>query len=370
MSTPTQGFGSSARTHAFLQAAFILAMLWLAGQLLSILLPLVVPLVISFFLAYFCNPLVSRMERRGISRTVGILILLFFFINLVVLFVMFVVPLLSAQLDEFIHKVPAYAQMVKAHVVPWVERVFDTTLPNASEAAALLVDRFSGDLRAVASEAASPLRDVADFAMAGTMFLFSVVTTIFLIPFFTFFLLRDFERLHDRWMGLIPPRHHAWMQELMRDMDATMSSWLRGQVLVMIILGTLYSIGYSIVGIPLSLFVGLLTGFLAFIPYVGAFLGFLLALVMAVLAGSWGTVAGVGAVFGIVQLLDAFFITPNVLGKSVGLNPALVVISLMAFGILGGFWGALVAVPLAALLAVLSRHLFALYRESEFFTRS
>lgn len=370
MSTPEYGFGSPTRTHVFFQAAFVLAAIWLAVQFLALLLPLLVPLLISFFLAYFCNPVVTRLERRGLPRTGGILILLFFFVNAVVLFMMLVVPVLSQQLEEFIQKVPSYTQTVKDHIVPWVERMFHATLPNASDAAAMLVERFGKDVKLLASEAAYPIREIAGFAMAGTLFIFSLVVTIFLIPFFTFFLLRDFEKLHDRWMSLIPLRHREWMQALMHDMDSAMSSWLRGQVLVMIILGTLYSIGYTFVGIPLSLFVGLLTGFMAFIPYVGAFLGFLLALVMAALDGSWASIAGVVIVFGTVQLADAFFITPNVLGKSVGLNPAIVVISLMAFGILWGFWGALVAVPMAAVLAVLIRHLFQLYRKSVFFTRS
>lgn len=370
MSTPEHGFGSTARTHAFVQTALILAAIWWMGQLLVVLLPLVIPLLLSFFLAYFCNPIVTRMERLKIPRTIGILMLLVLFVFIVFLFVMFVVPLLSDQLDEFINKIPLYIRIVKTNIIPWVERVFHTTLPNASEATSMLVERFGHDIKTLASEAASPIREIASFAMAGTFFLFSVIATIFLIPFFTFFLLRDFEKLHDRWMSVIPVRHRTWMQELMHDMDTTMSSWLRGQVLVMIILGILYSIGYSIVGITLSLFVGLITGFLAFIPYVGAFLGFLMALVMAALDGSWGVLAGVGIVFGIVQLLDAFFITPNVLGKSVGLNPVLVVVALMTFGILWGFWGALIAVPLAAMLAVLVRHVFYLYRTSDFFNRT
>jgi len=365
------GFGSASRTHLFLQVAFILVALLLVAQLLVLLMPLVIPVLISFFLAYFCNPFVTRLEKRRIPRTVGILILLSMFVLFVVFFVLFIVPLLSTQLDEFVRKVPGYTESVKTWMIPRIERLFDTTLPNASEVLSAAMDRFGSDLSTIAANAASPLREVYTFAAAGTFLLFSFVATLFLIPFFTFFLLRDFEKLGRMWTRLVPLRHHSWMQDLLHDMDVTMSSWLRGQILVMVILGTLYSVGYSVVGITLSLFIGLLTGFMAFIPYVGAFTGFLLALTMAILdGGGWGPIAGVCMVFGSVQLLDGFFITPSVLGKKVGLNPAMVVFSLMTFGILWGFWGALIAVPFAGLLAVLTRHTVKLYQGSEFYNRS
>jgi len=364
------GFGSAPRTHLFLQIALIIAALLVAAQILILLMPLVIPILISFFLAYFCNPFITRLEKRRIPRTVGILILLAGFVLLVFFFVLFIVPLLATQLDEFIRKIPGYTESVKSWMIPRIESLLDTTLPNASEMLSAAMDRFGSDLSTIASNAASPLREVATFAAAGTFFLFSLVTTLFLIPFFTFFLLRDFDKLGRLWTRLIPARHHWWMQDLLHDMDTTMSSWLRGQILVMMILGTLYSIGYSWVGITLSLFIGLLTGFMAFIPYVGAFTGFLLALTMAILdGGGMGPIFGVCMVFGSVQLLDGFFITPSVLGKKVGLNPAMVVAALMTFGLLWGFWGALIAVPFAGLLAVLTRHTVKLYQGSEFYNR-
>ncbi|PKN48162.1 MAG: hypothetical protein CVU59_00030 [Deltaproteobacteria bacterium HGW-Deltaproteobacteria-17] len=365
------GFGSPRRTHLFLQIAMLLGALLLIANLLVLLMPLVIPVLISFFLAYFCNPFVTRLEKRRVPRTVGILILLSLFVLFVFFFVLFIVPLLASQLDEFIRKIPGYTMAVKAWLIPRIESLLDTTLPNASEVLASAMDRFGSDLSTIARDAASPLREVATFAAAGTYFLFTFLATLFLIPFFTFFLLRDFDKLGRVWTRLVPARHHWWMKDLLHDMDGTMSSWLRGQILVMVILGTLYSIGYSWIGITLSLFIGLLTGFMAFIPYVGAFIGFLLALTMAILdGGGFGPVVGVCVVFGGVQILDGFFITPNVLGKSVGLNPALVVAALMTFGILWGFWGALIAVPFAALLAVLTRHTLKLYQGSEFYNRS
>jgi len=367
----SHGFGSTSRTHLFIQITMILGAVYLSSRLLVLLMPLVIPVLISFLLAYICNPFVTRLEKRRIPRTLGILILLAIFVLVVFIFILFLVPLLASQLDEFVGKIPGYTVAVKTWLIPRIEALFDTTLPNASEVMASAMDRVGSDLSTIASSAASPLRDLATFAAAGTYFLFSFVATLFLIPFFTFFLLRDFDKLGNVWLRLTPTRHHAWMRDLLHDMNETMSSWLRGQILVMLILGTLYSIGYSWAGITLSLFIGLLTGFMAFIPYVGAFIGFFLALIMAVLdGGGWGPVLWVSAVFGIVQALDAFFITPNVLGKSVGLNPALVVASLMIFGILWGFWGALIAVPFAALLAVLTRHMVRQYQGSDYYNRS
>ncbi len=364
------GFGSSARTHLFLQVTFILVALVLVSRVLTLLIPLLIPLLIAFILAYVCNPFVSMLERKKVPRTVGILILLLLFILFVFVFVLLVVPLLATQFDDFIKKIPSYTGMIKLWFIPRIERLLDTTMPNASEMLTAATDRFGSDLAQLADAAAMPLREVANFAAAGTFFLFSLVATVFIIPFFLFFLLRDFDRIGQLWPSLVPERHHLWMRELIHDLDHTMSGWLRGQLLVMLILGTLYSIGYTWVGITLSLFIGLVTGFLAFIPYVGAFIGFFLALIMAILDGrGWGPILGVCGVFGAVQLLDTILITPNVLGKSVGLHPAMVVSALMAFGVLWGFWGALIAVPTTAMLAVIARHLLKSYHHSAFYTR-
>ncbi|MBU1222048.1 AI-2E family transporter [Myxococcota bacterium] len=363
------GFGSSSRSHFYFQIAIILVFSWLVFSLLAILKPLVVPLVIAFFLAYFLNPFVSWLEKYRIPRTIGIVILLALFVLIVTIFVIFIVPLLAKQLREFIAKIPEYSNRVKTWAVPWIETTFKTKLPNLREATNLITDRISKDLMAIAGQAYSPLKEVATFAMAGTYFIISAVTTLFVIPFFTFFLLRDFEKVSHLPEKLVPPRHSQSFHKLTEDLDETMSRWLRGQMIVMFTLGVLYSIGYSMVGITLSLFIGMLTGFLAFIPYVGAFLGFLFALLIAALDGGVSTVLWVCVVFGIVQTMDAFFITPNVLGKSVGLNPAIVVIALMGFGLIWGFWGALIAVPFAGVLNVVIKHIFEMYKTSDFFNR-
>ncbi len=363
------GFGSPQRTHLYFQIAALLLAGWLILNLLSQLMWVLVPLTISFFLAYFLNPFVSYLEQRRIPRTVGILILLLIVVIVVTGFVMFVVPLLADQLKDFLAKIPRFTSKVKRWAIPWIESTFNTTLPNLREGINTAMDRISKDLMSITKQAYSPVKEVATFAAAGTYFLISVVTTIFVIPFFTFFLLRDFDKLEVIPEKLVPPRHWPWVDEILTDLDITMSAWLRGQVLVMVILGTLYSIGYTLAGITLSIFIGMLTGFMAFIPYIGAFLGFLLALLMAVLDGGLQSVLYVSIIFVSVQVLDAFFITPNVLGKSVGVNPAVVVLSLMTFGILWGFLGTLIAVPFAAVINVLLRHSVRHYRMSFYFNR-
>ncbi|MBN2722835.1 MAG: AI-2E family transporter [Deltaproteobacteria bacterium] len=363
------GFGSPSRTHLYIQIALLGAFFYIAVVILSMLKPLIVPLVIAFFLAYFMNPFVSWLEKFKVPRTIGIIILLLMFVLIVTVFVMFIVPLLADQLKEFIRKIPQYSVRVKTWAVPWIEKTFNTTLPNVKEAMNSVTDRLSKDVMAIAGQAYSPLKEVATFAMAGTYFLISVVTTIFVIPFFTFFLLRDFDSVRKIPSRLVPVRHWDWMDSLLKDLDDTMSRWLRGQVIVMVILGILYSVGYTLVGLTLSLFIGMLTGFMAFIPYVGAFMGYLIAVLIAALDGGVSTILWVTLIFGVVQTLDAFFITPNVLGKSVGLNPAIVVVALMGFGLLWGFWGALVAVPFAGVLNVLIRHFYTVYKKSFFFNR-
>ncbi len=363
------GFGSAARTHLYVQIAFIGLFIYIILSFLSLLLPLLIPLIISFALAFFCNPLVSYLEKKKIPRTLGILIILLLVIALFTVFIIFIVPLLAKELKVFIGKIPGYSDQIKNWAIPWIESTFKTRLPNLRETANTITDRLSQDLSDIASQAYVPLRRIANFAAVGTFFIFSFVTTLFVIPFFTFFILRDFEKLKRIPGRLIPPRHWDNFNTMSHGLNDTLSSWLRGQIVVMMILGFLYSAGYSFVGITLSLFIGLITGFLAFVPYVGAFIGFLLAMSMALLDGGWTKILGVIFVFSLVQTLDAFFITPNVLGKSVGLNPAIVVIALIGFGIIWGFWGALVAVPMAAIINVIVRHFYINYKNSVYFNR-
>ena len=357
--------GRQRRTHLFVQAALGLGGVYLFYRLLQNLSEILIPLVIALLLAYLLDPIIDRLEAKGLSRTAGIVVLLAAVVVVVTLAAAVLVPVVRKEFSSFAGKVPHFVARIKNDSLPWVEETLHVKLPKTADQVA---DQLGYSLQELAKDAVAPLKGLAGTAVAGAKQVVLIVATLILIPFFTFFLLRDFDRMAAYLFSLVPYRHRPWVRKTWQEIDTTLSGWIRGQLLVMLILGSLYSVGYLIVGIPLGLVVGMLTGLMAIIPYLGAATGFLLALSLAFLDWQgWGQVLGVVAVFGTVQVLDGLFITPNVLGYETGLNPAIVVLSLLAFGKLFGFVGVLLAVPLAGIIHVLGRRAVEAYKKSAFF---
>ncbi len=353
------------RTHWLVQAALLLAGAYVAYLFLHALKELLTPLLVALLLAYLLDPAIDWLEAKGLSRTAGIVVLLAAVTTAVALAATVLVPLIGNELSTFAGKVPHFVARIKHDSLPWIESHLHIQVPKNVDQ---LADRLGYSLQELTRHAVAPLKGLAGKAVAGAYQVALLLATLVLIPFFTFFLLRDFDKMGRWFYSLVPYRHRPWVRKTWQEIDRTLSGWIRGQLLVMLILGSLYSAGYLIVGIPLGLVVGLLTGLMAIIPYLGAATGFLMALSLAFLDWQgWGQVAGVVAVFGTVQLLDALFITPNILGYETGLNPAVVVLALLGFGKLFGFLGVLLAVPLAGILHVLGRRAVEAYKKSAFF---
>jgi len=354
------------RSHVFWQLTFAVLAFFGLYFLLRELSEVVIPLLISFLLAYLLDPIIDWFERHKVNRTLGVLILLLGVALLVTLFVMFMIPLIGKEVSVFSRRIPSYISRIQNEVIPWLEKSFDIDFPQSLTE---LTEGLGYNLRELTQQALGSLSDFAGTAMSGAYKVLSLIGILVLIPFFTFFLLRDFDRMAEVVYGLIPHRYHAWADDTWDLIDKALSGWIRGQLIVMLILGTLYSIGYTMVGIPLGLVIGMLTGIMAFVPYLGAAMGFLLALSMAFLDWQgWGQIFWVSAVFGSVQTLDAFFITPNILGHGTGVSPAVVVLSFMVFGKLFGFVGVLLAVPAVGVIKVLIDRAIISYRKSAFFT--
>jgi predicted PurR-regulated permease PerM len=257
---------------------------------------------------------------------------------------------------------PGYLVRAKGTLVPWVKIQFGVAVPlSVAEA----VDQFGKELNNMAPRIIGTATHIAAKLFGGTFSMVAKAAAVVMFPMFLFFLLKDFPKIIDAVKDMVPPRNKESTLALARKVDESLSAFLHGQFIVMLVLGTLYSIGYSVVGIPVALGLGLLTGVLCFIPYVGAATGFVLALLMSLLEYQGpGTVIGVMAVFASVQLLDAVLITPRIIGGQLGLSPLWIVIALMAGGELFGFLGVLLAVPTTAVLKVLVEHTVERYKAS------
>jgi predicted PurR-regulated permease PerM len=212
---------------------------------------------------------------------------------------------------------------------------------------------------------------VVERVRAGGIALLGVVGMLFLVPVVLFYLLLDFHVIRDHLEELIPRRWHAQTLSFLAETDGLLSQFLRGQLTVMLALAVYYSVGLTLTGSPTALPIGILTGLLCFIPYVGYALGLTLALLAAILQfESWYGLIAVGVVYGLGQVVESFFLTPRLVGERIGLHPLAVIFALLAFGQIFGFFGVLLALPASAVLLVGLKRLRATYLASEFYMQA
>jgi predicted PurR-regulated permease PerM len=322
--------------------------------------------LMSFLVAYVLNPLVTRLSRlRLLGRTSATLITL---VGLTVAFlaVLFVIiPEVVGEFRLFLTRLPDLSARFTGTVFPWVGQHLGVEVPDSFGSA---FDQLMAYAQGEGSKLIGPASSILGGIVGSTYsVVFSILGTL-MFPLFLFFLLKDFPRILAAIDELVPVRNREAVREVGRDVDRSLSAFLHGQFTVMLVLGTLYSVGYTIVGVPVAVGVGLLTGLLCFIPYVGAATGLILALLLSALEmKGMGSVLGALAVFGVVQLLDAVLITPKILGGKLGLKPLWIIVALMAGAELFGFLGVLLAVPTTAVLKVLVSHSLDKYRKSELY---
>jgi predicted PurR-regulated permease PerM len=322
--------------------------------------------LLSFLVAYVLNPLVTRLARlRFLGRTSATLITMAGLIVGILAVLFGIIPQVVDEFRLFLGRLPELTAKFQQTGIPWIEQNMGVAIPDTWDDA---FTQLMTGLEDKGSEIIGPATQVATKVFGHTASaVFAVVGTL-MFPLFLFFILKDFPKIVAAIDGLIPNRNRADVRELARDVDKSLSAFLHGQFTVMLVLGTLYSVGYSIVGIPVAIGVGLLTGLLCFIPYVGAATGFVIALLLALLEmKGWGSIAGVAGVFVVVQVLDAVLITPRIIGGKLGLQPLWIIIALMAGGELFGFLGVLLAVPATAVLKIVIGRTIERYRRSSLF---
>ncbi|HEY3359589.1 MAG TPA: AI-2E family transporter [Polyangia bacterium] len=357
-----------ARTQRYFQIIFWTLCVLVGFFILQRLSAVLAPLFVAGAIAYWLDPAVDWLERRGIKRTPAILLLLLLFLVVIAGMVLIVVPIVVREINQLGDKLPRYLARAQGSALPWFERTFHTTLPQTIGA---LLNRAGADAQSFASGAMQSVQTVVSGAFKSVYGLARVLINIILIPVFSFYLLRDFDHLVDQARRLIPARTRGYVEGVGRDVDRVLSAWFRGQLVVMLIDGTLYMIGLSILGVPLGVAIGALAGLLAFVPVVGVLTGLGLALLVTFLEfHGWGQVIGVLALFAAVPTIEMTVVVPRVVGGRVGLGPVAVIVALLLGGELLGFLGILLAVPLAAVINVILGRLKAAYEESAFFTRT
>ncbi|MEW5757775.1 MAG: AI-2E family transporter [Pseudomonadota bacterium] len=336
----------------------------LFGALLYLLAPILTPFVIAALLAYMGDPLVDRLEAKKLSRTLGVT-LIFFLLSLVLLVVLLVVvPMLEQQVSALIARLPQYLEFVQQRALPWVaaQLGLDPGLLDLAHLKALLTERWSqvGDI------AGQVLGSVFHSGVAMMAWLANLV----LIPVVAFYLMRDWDVFMTRVRELIPRRWEPEVVMLAGSADEVLGAFFRGQLLVMLALGVLYTVGLWIIGLEFALLLGMIAGLVSFVPYLGFIVGMLLAGVAAYMQfQELMPLLGVLAVFGVGQLAESLVLTPKLVGDRIGLHPVAVIFAVMAGGQLFGLIGVLCALPVAAVIMVILRHTHERYLRSRLYAQ-
>jgi predicted PurR-regulated permease PerM len=322
--------------------------------------PVLMPFVVSAGLAYVADPFVDRLQRR-LSRTLAVVLV---FVTLTAVFLPMLVlllPMLVDQVREFISHVPDYLAWIQNTGLPMIGVHLPAEMRLDPENIKRIVAENLPEAGGIAREVFGTLS-----RGGGAFLLFAA--NLLLIPVVTFYLLRDWDHLIAWIDEAVPLRARDTVRTLARESDLVLSGFLRGQLLVMLALGTLYSVGLWIVGVKLALLIGIGAGLVSFVPYLG-FIAGLLAAGIAVLAQMNGLapLLGVLVVFMIGQVIESMLLTPWLVGDRIGLHPVAVIFAVMAGGQLFGFVGVLLALPVTAVLAVLLRHAMARWRESDLY---
>ena len=348
---------TAAQRHTFTWIAISVAIgvvVWLLG-------PVLTPFIVAAVLAYVLHPLVERLARRRVPRVVAVSLVEVAAIVIVLAVVLLIVPILSKQLPLLREQIPLLADRANTQLSPWLSRFgIDVALDTAS-IKAFVLKYLDANLEEWLTTALSSAR-------IGGSILLAVLGNLLLVPMVLFYLLMDWNNLVARIASLIPPRQRARTRSFMDECDLMLGQYLRGQLLVMLVLAVFYSVGLALFGFDLAVPVGVFTGLAVFIPYVGFGLGLVLALISGVLQfAGWHGIVGVAVVFGIGQVIESFILTPMLVGDRIGMSPLTVIFALLAFGHLFGFVGVLIALPVSAVLVVAVRRLRATYVESELF---
>ena len=344
------------RTHFWLIFTAVLI------GLLYLLAPVLTPFLAAALLAYLGDPLIDRLEARKISRSWAVTLVFGAILLGLLLLLLLLIPMSAHQFKALMHKLPAYLDWFQTSVVPWLSNALgiDPTLFDLSH----LRDRLLAYAREIGDLASGLLESLR----ASSTVVFTWIANLVLVPVVTFYLLRDWDLLVARARELLPRSIEPTVSELARESDEVIGAFLRGQFIVMGALGIIYSVGLAIIGLEFSLLIGMLAGLVSFVPYLGLIVGILAASIAALLQfHSFLSLIPVLIVFGVGQLISDFFLTPALVGDRIGLHPVVVMFAVLAGGHLFGFFGILLALPVAAVIAVLLRHAHDEYLRSKLY---
>lgn len=323
------------------------------------------PFLVAGLLAYLTDPIVNRLQGWKLPRTLAVLVVFLLVFIVLTLLVLYLVPLLEQQVVSFMQNtLPKILAWLQTEALPWLQQKFGF---KEQLDFTQLTQALSGHWEQAGGVAAVVFNTISSSGMAIVGFMVNVL----LIPVVLFYLLRDWDGLIDGLHHLLPRRIESTTVKLVRQSNEVLSAFLRGQLMVMIGLGTLYSVGLSIVGLNLALLIGIVSGLVSIVPYLGLILGLSTAIIAGYLQfASLLPLLYIVLVFIVAQGIEAAVLTPLFVGDKIGLHPVAVIFAVLAGGELFGFVGVLLALPVAAVIMVFIRYFKQCYVESQWYGKT
>ncbi|UBM26460.1 AI-2E family transporter [Pseudomonas sp. p1(2021b)] len=340
-----------------------LGMALLVAVLLYCLHNILSPFLVGILLAYLADPLVDRLERLGLSRTWGVVVVFSLFALLFLALLLVLVPMLAKQLVRLYELAPQMLDWLQHVALPWVQGRLGLADGFWK------FDKIKAAIGAHMGQTTDIVGVVVSQATASGLALLAWLANLVLIPVVGFYLLRDWDVMMAKLRSLLPRQREAQVMGLAGECHEVLGAFVRGQLLVMLALGLIYAGGLMLVGLELGLLIGLLAGLAAIVPYMGFIIGIGAALVAGLFqfGGDPYAMLGIVAVFMVGQALEGMVLTPLLVGDRIGLHPVAVIFAILAGGELFGFTGVLLALPVAAVIMVLLRHVHDLYKESDMY---
>jgi predicted PurR-regulated permease PerM len=339
---------------------------WLIGLGLFVLVlwslaDMLLPFVVGLAIAYLLDPTVDRLERLGLPRWLATGLVLLGFLLVLVVMILLLVPLIQGQTAHLLQVLPNYVAVVKERALPALNRLVHRLPPGDVERLRAAAGNYAGDV-------AGWIAKVISSILSRGLALFDVLSVMFITPVVAFYLLRDWDLMVHKVDGWLPRHHAEVVREQANAVNVTLSGFVRGQAMVCLALGAFYAAGLTVAGLDFGLVVGLLSGLLSFIPYVGSLFGFVVSTGLALLQFDdlWRVAIVIG-IFLFGQTMEGNVLTPKLVGDKVGLHAVWVMFALLAGGSLFGFLGVLMAVPVAAVIGVLTRFALRQYLSSSYY---
>ena len=325
--------------------------------------PVLTPFVVSMVLAYLGDPLADWLESRGLSRTLSVVCVFILIFSLIIGMLLIIIPTLAQQIKTVIDLLPELEVWIEGNLLPYLQKYIsvDGSMVDLAQLSKKLSEQWQ--------KAGGLLASLGVSVSRSSMALMGFAANLFLVPVVAFYLLRDWDKMMANLGMLLPRNVEPVAVTLLKECDEVLGAFFKGQLMVMVALGVVYSLGLGLIGLQFAILIGMLAGLASIIPYMGFALGFAAALIVALFQfDGLSGMAMVVAVFVFGQAMEGWVLTPMLVGDKIGLHPVAVIFALMAGGQLFGFIGLLIALPMAAIIMVLLRHLHRNYKASDLYS--